>query len=601
MAKIAREDTTFYLIGRLWRDYIHGQKHKLLLAVACMMIGAGATAANAWMLQPALDEIFLKHDTRMLTLIPLAVMVIAFVNSIATYSQNILMRVAGQRIIANMQAQLFAHCLQSDLALFHDQAPGRLISRFTNDIQMMRAAVSNVLTGVAKEAMTSVFLVGVMIYQSPVLAAMAVLLFPTAFAPILRMGRRMRKLSGKTQEELGLLTARLDETFQGVRVVKAYAQEDREVSRASAVIERLHTLYVKASRVQVLASPLMELLSSVLIAGVIWYGGTQVISGKTSPGAFFSFIAAMIMAYRPVKSVASLNTQLQEGLAAASRLYALLDTPPTIQDAPDAKPLVTGGGKITFDNVHFTYQKDNPAGVHGLSLTVAPGSMVALVGPSGAGKSTLFNLLLRFYDIQGGEIQIDGQELRSLQLKSLRQHIAYVSQDTVLFDDSVAANIAYGRPDASLDEIMAAAKKADAHEFIGRMSEGYDTQIGPHGVKLSGGQRQRLAIARAILKDAPILLLDEATSALDTASEKSVQAALERLMEGRTTLVIAHRLSTVLHADKICVIDAGQMVESGTHADLLEKRGLYAALYHQQFMTPRALAGGQPPLAAQQA
>jgi subfamily B ATP-binding cassette protein MsbA len=593
----SRQDATFHLIRRLWRDYIHDQKHRLMLAVAGMIIGAGATAANAWMLQPALDEIFLRHDTFMLTLIPLAVMVIAVVNSVATYSQNILMRVAGQRIIANMQAQLYAHCLHSDLALFHDQAPGRLISRFTNDIQMMRAAVSNVLTGVAKEAMTSIFLVGVMIYQSPALAAFAILLFPTAFAPILRMGRRMRKLSGKTQEELGQLTARLDETFQGVRVVKAYAQEDREVSRARDVIERLHTLYVKASRVQVLSSPLMELLSSVLIAGVIWYGGTQVIGGKTSPGAFFSFIAAMIMAYRPVKSVASLNTQLQEGLAAASRLYALLDTPPTITDAPDAKVLKVEHGAISFENVHFRYHPDSAAGVQGLNLDVPAGSMVALVGPSGAGKSTLFNLLLRFYDIQQGTIRIDGQELRSLTLQSLRRHIAYVSQDTVLFDDSVAANIAYGRPEASMDAIIEAAKKADAHEFISQMNDGYDTQIGPHGVKLSGGQRQRLAIARAILKDAPILLLDEATSALDTASEKSVQAALERLMEGRTTLVIAHRLSTVLHADKICVIDGGQMVESGTHASLLEARGLYSALYHQQFMTPKALASGHAAIA----
>ena len=410
------------------------------------------------------------------------------------------------------------------------------------------------------------------------------------------MGRRMRKLSDQTQDELGQLTARLDETFQGVRLVKAYAQEQKESERAREVIERLHVLYIKSARVQVLSSPLMEILTSIVIAGVIYYGGLQVMKGVTSPGAFFSFIAAMIMAYRPVKTIGTLNTQLQEGLAAAARLYTVLDTTPSVADAPDAQELKVTEGVLRLEHASFRYSGQESlqrGAIEDLSLTIPAGSMVALVGPSGAGKSTVFNLLLRFYDLQSGHITVDGQEVRLVTQRSLREKIAYVAQDTVLFDDSVAANIAYSRPEVSREAIERAAKQANAHEFIAALPEGYDTPVGPGGVKLSGGQRQRLAIARAILKDAPILLLDEATSALDSESEKLVQAALEELMHNRTTLVIAHRLSTVLHADLICVLDHGRVVEQGTHSELLEAGGLYARLYEQQFA--RLPEAGVPP------
>ncbi len=572
-----------HLLKRLWQDYIKQYRRRVVIAVLCMMVAAAATACNAWLLQPALDHIFVNKDQSMLMVIPLALIAIAIVNGAADYGQNISMRILGQRVIADMQKQLFEHAMRADLAMFHDTASGRLISRFTNDIQMMRGAVSSVLTGLAKDSLTAVFLIGVMIYQSWQLSLFALLLFPITIYPILNLGRRMRKISGHTQEELGNLTAQLDETFQGVRIVKAYAQEEFEVNRANSVIEKLYKLYVKSARVQVLASPLMESVATCAIAGVIWYGGMQVIESHTTPGAFFSFVAAMIMAYRPMKSLANLNNQLQEGLAAAARLFAVLDDTPKVQESPTAQTLQLGQGAVAFKEVTFSYLSNDQIGLHHVSLHVPAGKTVALVGPSGAGKSTIMHLLLRFYDINAGRIEIDGQDIRNVTLKSLRQNMALVSQDTVLFDDSVANNIAYGTPDATREEIVAAAKKAYADEFIDTMPQGYETLIGPHGVKLSGGQRQRLSIARAILKNAPILLLDEATSALDTASEKMVQYALGELMQHRTTLVIAHRLSTIMHADKICVLDKGQVVEEGTHQELLARGGLYAHLHQQQF------------------
>lgn len=577
------------LIRRLIRGYVLKHRRRLLLAVACMVAAAGATAGNAWVMQPALDEIFVSKNASMLMLIPLAVIALAVVNSAATYGQNVMMRFIGQRVIADMQLDLFAHLMRADLGMFHDQASGRLISRFTNDINMMRHSISNVFTGLAKESVTAVFLIGVMIYQSWELSLIAILSFPLAIAPISRLSRRMRKVSDGTQAQLGEFTAQLDDSFQGVRVVKAYGREDFELQRARSAIEKLFSLYYKAARVQTAAGPIMEMLGGSAIALVIWYGGYQVIEGSTTPGAFFSFITAMLMAYKPAKSMASLNTQLQEGLSAARRFYQMIDIEPNIKDAGNAKPLTISKGQLLLDQVHFSYV-DNHKAIDGISLHVPSGATVALVGASGSGKSTIINLILRFYDVSSGSISIDDQDIRSVTLASLRNQLALVSQEIVLFDDSVRANIAYGRLDATDEEIEQAAKQAAAHEFIMRLPQGYDTMIGPHGVKLSGGQRQRLSIARAMLKDAPILLLDEATSALDSESEQSVQQALDQLMKQRTTLVIAHRLSTVQHADIIYVMEAGKIVESGNHASLLARGGRYQQLYTMQFGNSRQTA-----------
>ncbi len=427
-----------------------------------------------------------------------------------------------------------------------------------------------------------IFLLGVMFYQNPQLSALALFAFPTAIYPIIRLGKRMRKLSDKAQNEMGNFTATLDETFSGVRTVKSYNREASEISRARKIIESLFSLYYKSSRVQSAATPMMEVLSGLSIALVIWYGGSQVLDKTITAGAFFSFITAFLMAYKPVRAMSGLNGVLQEGIAAANRLFNIIDTPAKITNAPDAKPLSVLQGNISFNNVVFHYTPEI-IGINGISLDVPAGKTAALVGVSGSGKSTLMNLLLRFYDAGSGTISIDGQNIKEVTLQSLRANMAFVPQESMLFDDTLKANIAYGKADASDEEIFAAAKNASADDFIRAMPEGYDTVIGAHGVRLSGGQRQRIAIARAMLKNAPILLLDEATSSLDNESERNIQQALQTLMKGRTTLVIAHRLSTIVNADIIYVIEGGKVIESGSHNNLLAGRGKYYQLYADGF------------------
>jgi subfamily B ATP-binding cassette protein MsbA len=571
--------TSLQLIKRLLREHIRPYWRQLAIAVGCMVVIAACTAANAWMMQPVLDQIFIEKNRAMLMIIPFAVAAVALINAAANYGNTLSMRFVGTRIIADMQTRLFRHLMISDIGLFNAQASGRLISRFTNDITLLRNAFSNVLTAVARETLSMIFLVGVMVYQNAELTLVALVAFPTAIYPIIRFGKRIRKISDKTQNAMGEFTATLDEIFSGVRTVKSYNRETFEVARAQSIIESLFGLYFKSARVQAASTPIMEILSGVTIALVIAYGGAQVLAGTTSPGAFFSFITAFLMAYKPVRALAGLNSALQEGLAAANRLFTALDTPPDIIDKPNALPLNIAQGHIRFEDVTFHYGEAR--GVEQVTLEVPAGRKVALVGRSGGGKSTLMNLLLRFYEVQDGGISIDGQDLRNITLHSLREAMAFVPQEPMLFDDTIKANIAYGRLGAGDDEIFAAAKNAAADEFIRALPQGYDTMVGAHGVRLSGGQRQRIAIARAMLKNAPILLLDEATSALDNESERAIQQALETLMQGRTTLMIAHRLSTIAGADRIYVVDDGRIVESGTHASLMAAGGNYAELYAQ--------------------
>ncbi|HWI26628.1 MAG TPA: ABC transporter transmembrane domain-containing protein [Stellaceae bacterium] len=583
---------TMPLLRRLVGDFLRPHFGRMALAFLCMGLAAGATAANAWLMQPMLDRVFVAHDERLLVVIPVVVILLAALKGFTNFWQSVLMTTVGQRVVADIQLTLFSRLMRADIAYFHSNPTGTLISRFTNDAGMLRDAATRVLAGLGKEAVTAVFLVALMFYQDWLLALIAFIVFPIAVRPIASIGRRMRRVSANTQREIGQFTTLLDQTFQGARHVKAYGMEAYETRRAARLIENLYALVERAQRIRAIASPLMEALGGIAVALVILYGGHQVISGARSPGAFFSFITALLLAYQPMKVLAGLNTNLQEGLAAAQRIFAVLDIDPEIRERPDARPLAVKGGEIHFSGVRFAYENGTLA-LEGVDLVVPAGKTVALVGSSGAGKSTILNLVPRFYDVASGAVSIDGTDVRDATLASLRGAIALVSQEVTLFDDTVRSNIAYGRFDASEAEIVAAARAAAADEFIRALPQGYDTAVGEHGVKLSGGQRQRLAIARAMLKNAPILLLDEATSALDTESERQVQAALTALMRGRTTVVIAHRLSTVIDADLIHVVDSGRVVESGTHAELLRQNGIYARLYALQFagQAPRESAG----------
>ncbi len=569
----------FALYQRLLRSYVWRYRRQLVIAAICMLVTAAGAGLQAYLMQPVLDDIFVNKNESYLLLLPIALVIISLLGAAGDYGQSLAMKYVGQRAVSDMQGDMFAHLMHADISLFHDQSSGRLISRMTNDIMLMRQSVSQVIVGILKECCTAIVLLAVMLWQSVAMSVIALIILTFAVLPIVRLGRRMRSVAHDTQVQLGDFTSQMDDTFQGVRMVKAYGREAFEAARARSTIHQLFKLYYKASRVQSASGPIVMLLSGIAIACIIWFGGYKVVHGTLTPGAFFSFLTAMLMVYRPVKIVAGLNTQLQEGMAAAARFFTVMDTNPTIMDRAGATPLVISSGAICFEQVDFCYHTGG-GGVSGLDFTVPAGKTVALVGASGSGKTTIMNLLLRFYDVGHGRITIDGTDLRDVTVHSLRAAFALVSQDIVLFNDSVRANIAYGRLNASEDEIIAAAKKAHAHAFILAMPEGYNTQIGPAGVKLSGGQRQRISIARAILKNAPILLLDEATSALDTASERAVQEALTTLMQGRTTLVIAHRLTTIVDADLILVLEGGKIQAQGTHTRLLETSSIYRHMHH---------------------
>ena len=593
----SRHRSTTELMRRLWRENIRHFTGWLMLAILLMAVMASATAFSAWLMKPVVNDVFIDRNQDLLWPIGLAVLATFLIKGFANYGQAMLMNFVGLRIIADTQNRLYAHLAHMDLAFFHARSSGTLISRFTNDINQMRNAVSNAITSIGKDFLSLIGLVVVMFIQDWHLALIAFFIFPVAIFPIVRIGRRMRKVTTNTQEEMGLFTTLLGQTFQGIRIVKSYGMETYESGRIAEIVERIRRLNMKAARTQTLSSPIMETLGGLAVFVVIVYGGSRVIEGETDSGAFFSFITALLLAYEPMKRLANLNAGLQQGLASAERLYALLDIKPRITDRANARALTNVVGAIRLDDVRFFYEPNKPA-LDGVTIDVPAGKTVALVGPSGAGKSTILNLIPRFYDIDSGIITIDGIDIRDVKMESVQANIALVSQEITLFDDTVAANIAYGRGGASQDEVIKAARHAAADEFIEQLSSGYDTIVGEQGIKLSGGQRQRLAIARAMLKNAPMLLLDEATSALDTESERKVQTALSELMRGRTTLVIAHRLSTVVDADLIYVIDKGRVVEMGNHTELLGRKGSYKRLYAMQFEEETS---GQPLVAAVEA
>lgn len=530
-------------------------------------------------MQPVLDEMFFHRTYKMIYLVPLAVFMNGVIKSIATFLYSWTMKMIGQKIVADIQLRLYVHLIHADMRFLLNYPSGNLISRFTNDINAMRRTVSDIMTGLIMEFCTLVGLIGIMFYQSKTLAIIGLFIIPIAFYPIVYLGKRMRKIAKGMQEELGGFTVRLDETFQNIRIIKSYCREEYEIKRANTVIGRFLAIYRKAAYVESASSPIMEALGGMAVAFVMWYGGMQVLQGHTTPGAFFSFITALLMAYKPLKTISQLHTSLQEGIAASKRLFMMIDEAPKIIDNSKMEEGKFKSYNIEFKNVYFSYTDQRI--LDNLNLTIPHGKTVALVGTSGSGKTTILNLIERLYDPNHGSINIDGRDIKNIKLKSLRNSIALVSQEVALFDDSIRENILYGRANATEEEMIDAALAAAAHEFIVSLPDGYDTQIGQHGVKLSGGQRQRIAIARAILKNAPILLLDEATSALDSISEKQVQMALEYLKRGRTTIVIAHRLSTIEAADLIYVISEGAVSEYGNHQELMAKGGEYAKLYEQ--------------------
>lgn len=567
-----------FLLKRLIKDFVKPYFTKLAFAITAMIIVALSNAFHVWLVKPALDKIFFHLDKKMLMIIPVAMVAVGIIKALATFFQNFYMKFVGQRIITDIQAKLYAHLIYSDLPYLQQFSTGKIISRFSNDIITMRASLSNVLTGIAKEFLTVVFLVIVMFSLNWHLAVLIFIVFPLAIYPIIRMGRRMRKISLSTQEKLGHYTTQLDETFKAIKEVKSYHAEEHEIAKSNNILNNIFGLYVQAIRTESLSSPIIEIISSIAIASVIWYAGNEVILGSTSPGSFIAFIGAFVAAYRPLKNLAELNNNLQEGLAASKRLFDVLDVQPQITDHKECHPLLVKQASVKFNKVDFSYNEHDL--FKELSFEIKPGKVTAFVGSSGSGKTTIANLLLRFYETKAGQILIDEQDIKMISLESLRSQVSMVSQDVLLFDDSVAVNIGYGKLSASMDEIIAASKEAAADEFINNLPDGYNTIIGQNGFKLSGGQKQRLSIARAILKNSPVIIFDEATSALDNISEQAIQKSIFSLRgEGRSIIVIAHRLSTIIDSDLIYVLDKGKIISSGTHQELLNTCAYYQELY----------------------
>jgi ATP-binding cassette, subfamily B, bacterial MsbA len=559
----------------------------LFLASVCMIIVALTTSATAYLVKPALDDIFLNRKEEMLKFIPMLVIGIFLLRGIGMYGQEYFMHYVGERIIKQLRDSLYDRIIDLPLAFFHKERTGVLMSRITHDVGIIKNMVSKAVTGGVGDFFTIIGLVALIFYQDWKLAIVAVMVFPLAVVPIVEFGRRVRRFSRRSQESMADLNAFLHETFAGNKVVKAFGMENAEKKAFIEKSQQVFRFELKAVRANALTSPVMEILGGTGIALVILYGGYGVFKGTSTPGTFFSFIAAVMFLYPPVKKLTKLNNTIQQGMAAVDRIYDILETESDIAEPSGPAVIRTTPHHITFENVGFSYDGSEMV-LQDINLSVTAGEILAIVGASGGGKSSLVNLIPRFYDVTSGTIRIDGIDIRDLSVANLRKQIAIVTQEAILFNDSIRNNIAYGRRDAAEEEILEAAKAAYIYNFIESLPKGLDTVIGELGSRLSGGEKQRMCIARALLKNAPILILDEATAALDTESERLVQKALENLMKGRTSFVIAHRLSTIAYADRIIVISGGRIVEEGTHAALLASKGEYHYLHQMQFAENQA-------------
>jgi len=553
----------------------------LLVSALCSAVVGGMDGAFAYLVEPVLKKIFAGKDTGIFLFVPAGIVILFIVRGFARFTYDTTIKLAGQKAIQDIRNSLYAATMRQDMAFYNRQATGELMSHMTNDIAQMQEGIGQVVTGLFRDLISAISLLGVIFYRNWALALISFVVIPATAYPAQLIGKKIKNASGRSLNVMGGLTAILQETFSGVKVIKAFGLEERTIDRFHATnLEFFHQIR-RFIKYESLAMPVSEAIISLGVAGVIYFGGSQVMSGRMSASEFFSFIAAMVMVFNPIKKLQGSYNVVQRSAGAAERVFDLLDERRAIVDRPGAADIGRSSGKVEFRNVSFSYGGE-PI-LQDISLIAESNRMIALVGPSGGGKSTLVSLIPRFYDVNDGEILIDGRDIRDVTLSSLVAQIALVDQETTLFNESIANNIRYGKPGASLEEVVEAAKAAFAHDFIQQLPDGYDTNIGDRGLRLSGGQRQRICIARALLKNAPVLILDEATSALDTESEQMVQKALDNLMINRTTFVIAHRLSTVLHADTIIVLENGRIVESGTHDDLLKNSSLYSRLHALQF------------------
>ena len=571
------------ILKRLFRDSIKPYSLRLFSSLFFMVIIALCTGATAWLLDPAIDKIFLDKDESMLLLIPIAIILTLLIKSIATFIQIVLLNGVAQNVIADTQIKLFKKIINADLAWLHKVHSAKIISNFLYDVTLLQDSVSSSLANGVKDVLTLICLLGVMYYQDWQLATISIIAFPLVGILTRRLGKRIKKASTESQEETGILASILSENLDGTRIVKAYQQEDEEIEKLSKSVFRRMTKILKGANARGAASPFAEFLAGFGIAGALYYAGLRGLQGELALNEFVSFLGAMMLAFQPLRRIAQINATLQEGFAAAIRVFGLLDQKSLINEAQHAPNLSIDKSDITFENVTLSYEGQINSALKGINLRIPHGKTTALVGPSGSGKSSVLNLIPRFYDPDKGNVKIDNQDIKELTISSVRSSLALVSQEPVLFDMSIYDNILYGKPEASREEVIDAAKAAAAHEFISELPKQYETIVGEKGYSLSGGQKQRISIARAFLKNAPILLLDEATSSLDTESEHLVQNAISVLMKDRTTLVIAHRLSTIINSDQIIVLDSGCVAEIGTHEELLKKNGVYKKLYEREF------------------
>ena len=554
---------------------------RFILAMIFMLIAGGLQASLPLVSKPAIDEIFVSKDMTALKWIPFLIIGIFLFKGLCSYGQVILMSSIGMRIVTDLRNKLYECIQRQSLSFFTENSTGILMSRITNDVLSVQTTVSEAVTALVKDSFTLICLVGVIFYTDWKLALIAMVVFPLTAYPVAHFGKKMRKVTTASQITMGALTSLLQETISGTRIVKAFGMEKYESKRFGVENERLFSLVMKTISVNAISSPLMEFLGGLGIAAVIFYGGYSVVHGYSTPGKFFSFLAALLMLYEPVKRLTNINNTINQGIAGGERIFSIIDRVPDIIDKPGAADLPQITKSIDIENVTFRYE-EKPV-LKNINLSIKAGEVVAFVGMSGGGKTSLVNLIPRFYDVSDGRVLIDGRDIRDVTLQSLRSQVAIVTQQTILFNDTVRNNIAYGDIQRTDEDIVNAAKAANAHDFIVMLPKGYESNIGELGTKLSGGEKQRISIARALLKDAPILILDEATSSLDTEAEIEVQEALDNLMKGRTTLVIAHRLSTIRNADRIIALVNGEIVEEGNHETLMAKKGEYYRLYNLQF------------------